>query len=191
MCGINMTNKITFEQATFSYKKEIFNWLAESHVQEFWDNSQSHKDDIIKFMNGRVESSDYCEGKYVYWIAKCNNDPYAMLMTIQETTDDDIGELKLSHLSRTGNTYGIDYMIGSLKYLGRGYGAKTLSAFIEYFRSDFDNKADTFFIDPASDNPRAKKVYEKAGFQHVDDFVMEGDCSGAGKPHHLLIKRYD
>lgn len=45
-------------------------------------------------------------------------------------------------------------------------------------------------IDPAADNPRAKRVYEKAGFKHVADFVMGGDCSGSGKPHHLLIKKF-
>ena len=54
----------------------------------------------------------------------------------------------------------------------------------------FDASADTFLIDPASDNPRAKNVYMKAGFEHIADFVMSGDVSGAGKPHHLLIKRF-
>jgi hypothetical protein len=28
----------------------------------------------------------------------------------------------------------------------------------------------------------------KAGFEHVADFVMSGNVSGAGKLHHLLIK---
>ena len=56
---------------------------------------------------------------------------------------------------------------------------------------EFDVYADTFIIDPASDNPRAKNVYMKAGFEHVADFVMSGDASGAGKPHHLLIRRFE
>jgi hypothetical protein len=30
----------------------------------------------------------------------------------------------------------------------------------------------------------------KAGFEHVADFVMSGNVSGAGKPHHLLIRRF-
>jgi predicted acetyltransferase len=61
---------------------------------------------------------------------------------------------------------------------------------MNYFRNTFDNKADVFLIDPAIDNPRAKHVYEGAGFSYIDDFVMAGDCSGAGKQHHLLIKKY-
>ncbi|MGV2432919.1 MAG UNVERIFIED_CONTAM: hypothetical protein LVQ98_06450 [Rickettsiaceae bacterium] len=31
----------------------------------------------------------------------------------------------------------------------------------------------------------------KAGFKHVCDFMMEGDVSGAGKVHNLLLKKFD
>ena len=184
-----MIGEITFEKAKFSHKSMVFSWLAEPHVEAFWDNTQSHKDDILHFMAGRKTPSLYCYGKYIYWIALCNGQPYAMLMTIQETLKDAIGKLKLSYLSKTGHTYGIDYMIGNTEYFGKGYGARTLIAFVDFLRNDFDKKADTFLIDPASDNPRAKHVYEKAGFHHIADFIMEGDCSGAGKRHHLLIKK--
>ena len=43
-------------------------------------------------------------------------------MTIQKTHKNDIDQEKRERLSKTGHTYGIDYMIGSLKFLGRGYG---------------------------------------------------------------------
>ncbi len=181
---------IYFEKVSISHLDIIFGWLAEPFVQEFWDNTQGHKDDILNFVNDRKEPSNYCDGKYVYWIASSNDHPFAMLMTIQETAEDHIDDIKLNHLSKTGNTYGIDYMIGDKSYFGKGYGAKTLSEFIDFFRREFDVAADTFIIDPASDNPRAKHVYMQAGFEHIADFVMSGDCSGAGKSHHLLIRRF-
>ncbi|CEG58267.1 TPA: acetyltransferase [Legionella pneumophila] len=168
----------------------IFAWLAEPNVQEFWDNTQGHKDDILNFIDGRITPSSYADGKYVYWIAIAHGHPFAMLMTIQETPEDHIDDIKLMHLSKTGHTYGIDYMIGEQNYFGKGWGAKTLSEFIDFFRREVDASADTFLIDPASDNPRAKHVYMKAGFDHIADFVMSGDVSGAGKEHHLLIKRF-
>ena len=180
---------IDFEKANISHADIIFSWLAEPFVQEFWDNTQGHKDDILNFVHGRKESSDYCDGKYVYWIASCDGHPFAMLMTIQETPEDPIGDIKLKHLSKTGHTYGMDYMIGDKNYFGKGYGAKTLKEFVDFFIKEFDPQADTFLIDPASDNPRAKHVYMKAGFEYIADFVMTGDVSGAGKTHHLLIKR--
>ncbi|WP_316355147.1 GNAT family N-acetyltransferase [Candidatus Trichorickettsia mobilis] len=179
---------IHFGKANINHIDIIFDWLAEPFVQEFWDNTQEHKDDILNFVNGRKVLSNYCDGKYVYWIAACDGHPFAMLMTIQETAEDHKGGIKLNHLSKTGHTYGIDYMIGDKNYFGKGYGAKTLSKFLDFFRRDFDTSADTFIIDPSSDNARAKHVYMKAGFLHIADFVMGGDCSGAGKPHHLLIK---
>lgn len=185
-----MSSNIKFKKATTAHKEIIFSWLAEPHVQEFWDNTQEHKDDILNFMEGRKTPSSYCGGNIFYWIASCDEHPYAMLMTGQATLRDPINDIKLKNLSKTGNTYGIDYMIGNTKYLSKGYGAKTLIEFVDFFRDEFDQKADTFLIDPVSDNPRAKRVYEKAGFKHVADFVMGGDCSGSGKPHHLLIKKF-
>ncbi|HJK86148.1 MAG TPA: DUF1016 N-terminal domain-containing protein [Candidatus Megaira endosymbiont of Nemacystus decipiens] len=50
----------------------------------------------------------------------------------------------------------------------------------DFFRESFD-KADTFMIDPAADNPRAKRVYEKAGFKQVADFIMGGNVSGSSE----------
>lgn len=44
---MDQENQIRFEKASFPYKDTIFRWLAEPHVQEFWDNSQAHKDDIV------------------------------------------------------------------------------------------------------------------------------------------------
>jgi RimJ/RimL family protein N-acetyltransferase len=82
-------------------------------------------------------------------------------------------------------------MIGSSDYLGKGFGAKTLAAFTDYVREKIDLRADLFLIDPATTNPRAKHVYEKAGFKYIGDFIMNGSSSGAGKIHHLLIKKYE
>ncbi len=182
--------KLSFEKINFRHIDIIFKWLAEPFIQEFWDNTLAHKEDILNFAHGRKKPSNYCGGKYVYWIALCDGHPFAMLMTMFETAEDHIDDIKLNYLSKTGHTYGIDYMIGDKNYFGKGYGAKTLSAFLDFFRRDFDPRADTFLIDPACNNSRAKHVYLKAGFELVADFVMSGDVSGSGKPHHLLVKYF-
>lgn len=183
--------KIKFEKVTGAHLNTIFSWLTEPHVMEFWDNTQAHKDDIVNFAEGRKTPSSYAGGEYVYWIAYLEDEPFAMLMTIQEAHKEDIGEEKLKRLSKTGHTYGLDYMIGNPKFFGKGYGSQTLSDFIDFLRESIDPKADTFLIDPDSANLRAKHVYMKAGFKHVCDFIMEGDVSGAGKIHHLLLKKFD
>lgn len=181
---------IRFEKLEQKHVDTIFAWLNEPHVKEFWDNTQAHKDDIVNFVEGRKTPSTYADGEYVYWIASYNSSPFAFFMTIKETHDSPINQEKLEYLSKTGNTYGVDYMIGNPEFFGKGYGAKTLSEFMEFFRDEYDTKADTFLIDPASDNPRAKNVYMNAGFENVCDFQMEGDVSGRGEVHHLLVKRF-
>ncbi|MGV2432920.1 MAG UNVERIFIED_CONTAM: acetyltransferase [Rickettsiaceae bacterium] len=132
--------KIHFEKVTSGHLDTIFSWLTEPHAMEFWDNTEAHKDDIVNFAEGRKTPSSYADGQYVYWIAYLEDEPFAMLMTIQETHKEDIGPEKLKRLSKTGNTYGLDYMIGNSKFFRKGYGSQTLSDFINYFRECFDPK---------------------------------------------------
>lgn len=175
-----------FEPLQKKHLEKVNVWLKEDFVREFWDNTDAHKKDIICFSEGRKTPSTYADGKYVYWIASFDNHPFAMIMSIQETSDADIGPLKLSVLAKNGHTYGLDFMIGERSYFGKGLGSKTLEAFIRYFKKSVDQNVRLFMIDPASDNLRAIHVYKKAGFKHVGDFVMTGLVSGAGKLHQLL-----
>jgi predicted acetyltransferase len=183
--------KIKFGKVTEAHLDTIFSWLRQPHIVEFWDNTDAYKDDIVNFAEGRKTPSSYANGQYVYWIASLEDEPFSMLMIIQETHKEDIGEEKLKRLSKTGHTYGLDYMIGNSKFFGKGYGSQTLSDFIDFFRESIDPKADTFLIDPDSPNLRAKHVYMKAGFKYMCDFMMEGDVSGAGKVHHLLLRKFE
>ncbi len=177
---------IHFEKISQKHKETIFQWLEEAHVKEFWDNSQDHKDDILNFIEGRKIPSTYCDGLYVYWIAKINSEPYALIMTIQEKPEYDIAPLKKIYLSKTGHTYGLDFMIGNKSYFSKGLGAPTLVKFMDFFRKEVDPKADTFLIDPEESNPRARRVYEKAGFEYMGDFI--GFISKSNT--HLLVKKF-
>jgi len=182
-------HKINFEKAKLIHKSVMFSWLKKPYIQEFWDNTQEHKDDIINFMNGRSQPSNYCNGEYIYWIASINSIPFGMIMSIQETGEENIGDLKLYHLSKTGHTYSLDYLIGNNEYLGKGYGSRTLVEFIKFFTSNVDKKAHTFFIDPDANNLRAIQAYEKAGFSYVGDFIMGEGYSGSSKKHYLFTKK--
>lgn len=47
--------RIRFENLSLQHIDIVFSWLTEPFVQEFWDNTQGHKDDILNFVNGRTE----------------------------------------------------------------------------------------------------------------------------------------
>ena len=87
-----------------------------------------------------------------------------------------------------GHTYFIDFGIGNKEYLGKGLAAITLDGFVKFYKKEVDPLADTFFIDPDLSNPKAKHVYEKAGFVLKGNFEM---ISGffKGNPSHLLVKQ--
>jgi RimJ/RimL family protein N-acetyltransferase len=157
--------------------------------QGFWDNSQSHRDDILIFMNGRKEPSLYFDGIFDYWIGLMDNEPYCLIMTSEILfTQTNLPDLWRSNLSKKGKTFSIDFMIGNQKYFGKGLAAPTLEAFTGFIKNKFYPPVDTFYIDPEESNPRAKHVYEKAGFCYVADFHR--DCNG-GKDvrHFLMIKK--
>lgn len=180
------TRKITFKRASLEHQKDVQKWLEEPHVKEFWDNCPEHLEDIIIFMKGRKVPSPYWDGMFDYWIGLIDNKPYSLLMTsVILPSQTDLSELWKRHLSKTGKTFSIDFMIGNREYLGKGLSSPTLEAFTKFFSEEVDTAATTFFIDPADSNPRAKHVYEKAGFKNVGTFYR--DCHDQKNVRHFLM----
>jgi len=184
---------ITFEKAALKYKDIIFQWLEEPHIQEFWDNSQEHKDDIINFINGRKEPSNYFYGTIDYWIGLINEKPFAFVLSDRILPSQaSLSELHRKHLSVNGNTITLDFGIGNKEFLSQGLAAPTLQAFMEFYRSNVDKSADIFFIDPDDNNPRAARVYSKAGFVKVGEFEGQGKYwDFSGDKTYLMVKKYE
>lgn len=181
---------IHFEKASFAHKVLIFEWLDKPHVKEFWDNSPEHREDILSFIRGLKESSHYYDGIFTYWIASLDDEPYAFLMTSEILPEENLPQEWLPYLSQTGKTYSIDFMIGEEKHFGKGLAAPTLKVFTQFIRDKVDSSVDTFIIDPAETNPRAKHVYAKAGFETVAEFRRdEGYFKGI--KHFLMVKKME
>jgi RimJ/RimL family protein N-acetyltransferase len=179
---------LQFQKATVEYWSHVLRWLEEPHVKEFWDNSLEHREDIFIFMEGRKKRSPYWEGMFDYWIGLVNDEPYCLLMTSEILPSQlDLTEIWKMHLSKTGRTFSIDFMIGNKQYLNCGLGGPTLEAFTQFVQEEVDFSIDTFFIDPAANNPRAKHIYEKGGFTTVATFYRDfGDEKNV--KHFLMVK---
>jgi len=178
---------IRFEKANLQHQKIIFDWLAQPHMQEFWDNSQEHKADIINFIHGHPQH--YFYGTTVYWVGFINEQPFCFLLTDQQLSCQEYSsDLHRDNLSKSGHTIGLDFGIGNPLFLNKGLAASTLDTFINYFIIQVDPKADTFFIDPDENNPRAQHVYEKAGFQVVGNFLALGGAF-KGQKTSLMVKK--
>ncbi len=165
---------ITFKKATLHHQNIIFKWLSEPHIQEFWDNSIAHRDDIINFMNGRKTPSAYWNGIFEYWIGLQDDVPYSLIMTHEEHDSEDAPKHIKPYLSSNGRTFGLDFCSGSTQHIGKGLAAKTLQEFMKFFCTNIESDIRSFLIDPSLNNPRAIHVYEKAGFIKKCEYTQEG-----------------
>lgn len=140
-------------------------------------------------MNDHKELSTYLNGIANYWVGSMNSEPYCFFLTTEFSSDEkNVPMLWKKHVSKKGKTITVDFCIGNKKYLGQGFASKTLIAFTEFFHSKIDTNADAFFIDPDENNPKAKHVYEKAGFNLVGDFIMQNGVF-YGKKTYLMVKK--
>src|SRR6186997_3059631 len=138
---------VKFQKARLEHEKVIFEWLTEPHMQEFWDNSQEHKDDILNFIHGRKQH--YFYGTTQYWVGFIDHQPFCFILTDQMMPEQtDLSDLHREYLSKAGHTIAIDFGIGNKDFLGKGLAASTLEKFVIFFHEQIDPLADTFFIDP-------------------------------------------
>lgn len=151
----------------------IFEWLDSPHVQEFWDNSQAHLDDIVHFTKGRLSASPYFNGMNHYWLGFHDDTPFSFIITHEENDTTDPPSYFLPYLAKEGLTIGLDFCIGAPNFIGKKMAAPTLKAFMAFYIKDVAPATKTFLIDPFLSNPRAVHVYEKAGFQKVCSFQQE------------------
>lgn len=165
---------IRFEKASFALKKDIFAWLDEPHMQEFWDNSPEHREDIENFMGGRLTPSNYFDGMFDYWVGFVDDDPYCLIMTHEENLSTNPPLYLKPYITEPGELCCLDFGIGNVNYYAKGLAAPTLLAFMDYFVSQMAPKTKRFLIDPSLNNPRAIHVYQKAGFKIISEFIQEG-----------------
>ena len=178
---------ISFKKARAEHTNIIFEWLAESHMIEFWDNSQEHKDDILNFIHGKKQH--YFAGTTKYWVGYINDDPYSFILSdILEKHQNDLSEVHRKNMSESGTTISLDFGIGNKKYLGQGLAAPTLQTFVNFYKNSVDSLADTFFIDPDENNPRANHVYNKVGFERVGEYTVERGAF-KGNISYLMVKK--
>lgn len=115
---------------------------------------------------------------------------FAFLLADVLSVSEDLPPIYKANLSKNGHTIALDFGIGNKNFIGKGLAAPTLEAFVNYYYTDIDDQADTFFIDPDENNPRAKHVYEKSGFKYVGDYhPTEG--AFIGSTSQLMIKKID
>jgi RimJ/RimL family protein N-acetyltransferase len=144
--------EIIFKPLVQTDLTRICDWFAKPHVLAWWDDHLSPAEIKDKYQQ-RIDSEIVCP--YIVFI---ENKPVAFIQYYWACRVGDNEWIEADE-----HTVGIDQFIGEEDFLDRGYGTEMIMAFIQLlFQNPLIEKIITD-VDP--DNVRAKRCYEKSGFE--------------------------
>jgi predicted acetyltransferase/RimJ/RimL family protein N-acetyltransferase len=172
-----MIQDLTFEKATLLHQELLLKWHKETHVQDFWDTSENHIQNMLNYLKGQKNLFDF-------WIGFHKDIPFALIMTSNVT--EDTPEHFKPFLPKIGIGYTLDFMIGDPHFLDKGLASLTLKKFGAFIQK-YNPRIRRLFIDPDIQNTKAYHVYEKAGFRTVLRFFPQAG-QWQHKEHALMTK---
>lgn len=153
---------ISFKSLESPDLQRLYEWFQEPHIKEWYANGQSFsKQDIINKYSPRV----LAEEKVPCFIIHIDDEPVGFIQyyALNDFLPEGVADLShpLFKEEAASDMAGIDLFIGDINYLDKGLGAKIIQAFLE---QKLFPQFKAVVIDPAMNNIRAVKAYEKAGF---------------------------
>lgn len=151
-------------------------WAEYEHIKSVWFQEGYHP---VDYINKKVAGNGYdhpfiitIDEKPVGYIQYC--DLYSYKLLCQNP--------KGLFINEKQGTFGIDLFIAEPEYLNKGYGTQIVKQFIQFVCQK--ERVKKIVIDPAIDNLRAIRCYEKAGFRKMrtahdevtECLVMEYHC---------------
>lgn len=162
-----------FKSLKKNQKDLVVGWLKQDYVAHYWygEGLKTTLESIEEFISGKKTMFDH-------WIAYDNTTPFGYLMT--SPVDLKTEPFFSKHCDEHSVAVTLDLLIGDQNYLGKGLAHLMIKELLE---QKFPNITD-IFIDPSSNNTKAIRVYEKAGFKKIHEFNPEWDPSST----HLLMR---
>ena len=160
-----MSNSISFRPLTRSDLPLLQRWLSESHVARWW-NEPSDPASLLAKYGARIDGAEPTRvfvieylGRPVGWIQWYRWADYP------------------EHAGQLGadlQAAGMDLAIGEKETVGQGLGPIIIYQFLE--RIIFVDEAVTAVItDPAEENIRSLRAFEKAGFMVTNKVTLQGE----------------
>jgi putative acetyltransferase len=138
-------------------------WLAQDYIQKFCGDPQ----DWIKEISENI-SADWVK----YFIVECDT-PIGFLQ-YYETDRAPQGEWSNEPIG----TVGIDYLIGDVEFLGKGFGSKIVRLLVDCIKSK--NEYDYIIADPIVENVASIIVLENNGFKQNSNGLFCLDLNNTG-----------
>lgn len=161
--------KITFKPLASTDISLLQSWLKQPHVGEFWSESN----DLDKLRE-----------KFLMQLPARGFHPFVVHLN-----ENPIGHIQYYEACRIGGgwwpdaqpgIFGMDCMIGEPEWVGKGIGSIVIERFIHFFCQR--EQVREIIIDPDSENQKAIRAFEKAGFTKVGIVETPNGCT-------MLMKR--
>ncbi|OJY46265.1 MAG: hypothetical protein BGO90_03295 [Legionella sp. 40-6] len=149
-----LARQFVFRPLTKTDLNLLCQWFAKPHVREWWTDALT-PDEINEKYGNRIGGTVVCP-----YIACLAEKPIAF---IQYYWASKVGEGWWP--DEDTSTVGIDQFIGEETLLNQGYGTALIQQFIAFLGQNSGIKKIITEVDP--NNLRAKRCYEKVGFQTV------------------------
>ncbi|MGE0009678.1 MAG: GNAT family N-acetyltransferase [Candidatus Babeliales bacterium] len=148
---------ITFKPITEFDFPQLFRWVHTPHVKKWWHL------DALPWEQFQEKYTKNLHNSNVHgYIFSVDEEPLGFIQYYDAHKIPDAFGNKDPE-----GTYGMDLYIANPEYLGKGYGTKTLQAFLTLIKQRHTVKK--FIIDPHPDNIAAIKAYEKVGFNKIHE----------------------
>ncbi|HSW73908.1 MAG TPA: GNAT family N-acetyltransferase, partial [Candidatus Limnocylindria bacterium] len=138
---------------------QLFAWFGNEHVFEWWPDEPNDWAKFQQHWQEKLQKPDVAPF-IVYFDALPLG--YIQYYTVTEQARSWLPPLP-------EHTVGIDQFIGESNYIGKGYGALLIAAFIKFLKNEIPN-VQAIIVDPNPTNTRAIKCYQKVGFAKVGEY---------------------
>ena len=160
----------------------LLKWLTDERVLEFYEG----RDKKYAFEEIKKHFSEKWEDEVFRVIIEYQGTPigYGQIYKMYDELYDDYNYPKSDEI-----VYGMDQFIGEPEYWSKGIGTKYTKMVFDFLKKE--RNADAVILDPHKNNPRAIRMYQKAGFRIIEDLPEHELHEGKKEDCYLMEYRYD
>lgn len=159
-------DNLSFNPVAGEHRELVRTWLHKEHVRPYFygQGLENTLKNLDLFVKGIDHNGLY---RFKYWIARAADKPFAFLITSEVEGPYDPKDDYAKWYEEGRQTITLDLLIGEEEFLGKGLAAPLIR---EFLLTMFPH-ASIVLIDPEATNSRAIHVYERAGFEKLEQFI--------------------
>ena len=151
--------KVSLRPMTVDERSLFYQWATQSEATPFW-YGELVGEQIPTFQEfGQEFPAYYFDGSQPE-----KGQSFAIIVDNRA-----IGEINYNNINRENNSVELDIIIARDRDKNKGYGSDALKTLAEYLFQEMNIQI--CFLETVTQNPRAIRAYEKAGFKQTKKFI--------------------